>query len=216
MGSDQAGKNEIDPQALADADLYVCDRVSQCELLGELRARSRRALDRRPARRNWARWSPARCPGRPFAEAVTICDLTGTGAQDTAIATHALRAADAGALIAGEVLFDLVAIRDVNGEFNLAGNRIVSAEGLVAIDAGAAGRRADLDAAGFVGAGQDKDISRLQFVPRLRFRHHHADLPNTLACHMPYSNLLANCCNNLKRGYLRGGEIICGIPVAAQ
>ena len=27
--------------------------------------------------------------GRPSEEAVTICDLTGTGAQDTAIATHA-------------------------------------------------------------------------------------------------------------------------------
>src|SRR5690606_27820892 len=38
MGSDQAGKNEIEPAALAAADLYVCDRVSQCEVLGELRS----------------------------------------------------------------------------------------------------------------------------------------------------------------------------------
>ena len=38
MGSDQGGKNEIDPAALAAADLYVCDRVSQCETAGELRA----------------------------------------------------------------------------------------------------------------------------------------------------------------------------------
>ena len=38
MGSDQAGKNEIEPKAVARADLYVCDRISQAEKLGELRA----------------------------------------------------------------------------------------------------------------------------------------------------------------------------------
>ena len=31
-------------------------------------------------------------PGRTDALQITICDLTGTGAQDTAIATHALAA----------------------------------------------------------------------------------------------------------------------------
>jgi len=37
-------------------------------------------------------------PGRISDAQVTICDLTGTGAQDTAIATHALTAVqDAGA-----------------------------------------------------------------------------------------------------------------------
>jgi ornithine cyclodeaminase len=34
-------------------------------------------------------------PGRESQGQVTICDLTGTGAQDTAIATHALKAARA-------------------------------------------------------------------------------------------------------------------------
>ncbi|HSF94814.1 MAG TPA: ornithine cyclodeaminase family protein, partial [Thermohalobaculum sp.] len=38
MGSDMSQKNEIDPHALVAADLYVCDRVSQCAALGELRA----------------------------------------------------------------------------------------------------------------------------------------------------------------------------------
>jgi ornithine cyclodeaminase/alanine dehydrogenase-like protein (mu-crystallin family) len=32
-------------------------------------------------------------PGRTLESAVTICDLTGTGAQDTAIASHAYAAA---------------------------------------------------------------------------------------------------------------------------
>ena len=31
-------------------------------------------------------------PGRISPDAITICDLTGTGAQDTAIATHAFAA----------------------------------------------------------------------------------------------------------------------------
>jgi ornithine cyclodeaminase len=34
-------------------------------------------------------------PGRRSADEITICDLTGTGAQDTAIAVHAMQAADA-------------------------------------------------------------------------------------------------------------------------
>jgi ornithine cyclodeaminase len=95
MGSDQAEKNEIDPRALARADIYVCDRASQAESLGELRT----AL----AEGTWTRGTPPELgavvagatPGRHKPEDITICDLTGTGAQDTAIATHALVAARA-------------------------------------------------------------------------------------------------------------------------
>jgi ornithine cyclodeaminase len=93
MGADQAGKNEIEPAAVAAADLFVCDRVSQSEKLGELR--SARAAG------HLAGVSPPELgeviagskPGRRSESDVTICDLTGTGAQDTAIATHALSAA---------------------------------------------------------------------------------------------------------------------------
>jgi ornithine cyclodeaminase len=102
MGSDQAEKNELDPAVLARADTYVCDRVSQAETLGELRA----AL----AAGAWTRGVPpelgavvaGRTPGRPSPDAITVCDLTGTGAQDTAIATHALAACRA--LGAGTVM----------------------------------------------------------------------------------------------------------------
>ena len=103
MGSDQAGKNEIDPRALVAADLYVCDRVSQCEKLGEMRSAIASGL--------WDKGTPPELgeivsgarPGRTSDDQVTICDLTGTGAQDTAIATHAMeraRAAGAGSVIA--------------------------------------------------------------------------------------------------------------------
>ena len=43
-----------------------------------------------------------KAPGRTSQDQVTVCDLTGTGAQDTAIATHALavtRAAGSGTAI---------------------------------------------------------------------------------------------------------------------
>lgn len=102
MGSDQSGKNEIDPRALVSAGLYVADRVSQCEKLGELRSALAAGL--------WKRGTPPELGeivsgikmGRASEAEITICDLTGTGAQDTAIATFALaraRAAGAGSVI---------------------------------------------------------------------------------------------------------------------
>jgi ornithine cyclodeaminase len=93
MGSDQAGKNEIDPQALARADRYVADRVSQCEKLGELRSAIAAELMR--AERVPELGQVIRDPslGRRSADDVTIADLTGTGAQDTAIASYVFRLA---------------------------------------------------------------------------------------------------------------------------
>src|SRR6056297_1824459 len=38
MGSDAEAKNEIEPAALSRADAYICDRVGQCRVLGELRS----------------------------------------------------------------------------------------------------------------------------------------------------------------------------------
>jgi len=91
MGSDQAGKGEIDPAVFSRLDRYVPDRTGQCRLLGELRA----ALDAGTAP------DPADLHelgtvlrdlglGRRSPADVTLADLTGTGAQDTAIASIAL------------------------------------------------------------------------------------------------------------------------------
>lgn len=88
MGSDQSGKNEIDPRALVAADAYVCDRVAQAEVSGELEAALAAGL--------WTGGHPAELgevitgakSGRQSRQDVTICDLTGTGVQDTAIAAH--------------------------------------------------------------------------------------------------------------------------------
>ncbi|SIS71845.1 cyclodeaminase [Paracoccus saliphilus] len=93
MGSDQAGKNELDPHCLDRADLYVADRVSQTRLMGELRAALETGVltdaDDIPELGNII---TGRHPGRTGPEQITIADLTGTGVQDTAIATHALAA----------------------------------------------------------------------------------------------------------------------------
>ncbi|QFT97130.1 L-lysine cyclodeaminase [Roseovarius sp. THAF8] len=88
MGSDQEGKNEIDPAALAAADLYVCDRVSQCQTSGELEAARATGVLADVTPPELGEIIAGTATGRRTPEDVTICDLTGTGAQDTAIASH--------------------------------------------------------------------------------------------------------------------------------
>lgn len=91
MGSDSAGKNEIDPAVLGDADVVVCDHRGQCLNFGELR--SAVASGAIPANRRVAELgevSAGEREGRTSAEQVTVADLTGTGVQDTMIARLAL------------------------------------------------------------------------------------------------------------------------------
>ena len=96
MGSDADYKTEVAPAALAAADLYVCDRQSQCELLGELHhALEAGAVE--PGRRypELGQIIAGQAAGRASDQAVTLCDLTGTGVQDTAIASLARGRAEA-------------------------------------------------------------------------------------------------------------------------
>lgn len=97
VGSDAEHKREIATEAIAAADLFVCDSLLQSKRLGELRA----AID---GGFNMARAVElgqviaGEVSGRVSGDDVTICDLTGTGAQDTAIASMAVeRAIAAGA-----------------------------------------------------------------------------------------------------------------------
>jgi ornithine cyclodeaminase len=92
MGSDQPGKNEIAADALVAADLYVCDRLAQVRAMGELRAALEAGLWSMPEPPELGQLVAGQRAGRASTRCVTICDLTGTGAQDTAIAAHALRA----------------------------------------------------------------------------------------------------------------------------
>ncbi len=100
MGSDQHGKSEIEPAALLRA-VYVPDRLSQARELGELRAAIAAGLvraDHAFAELGAVLSGAAR--GRTSDKDITLADLTGTGVQDTAIATLALaRAGGAGSII---------------------------------------------------------------------------------------------------------------------
>lgn len=91
MGSDQEDKNELSPDILARADVLVCDRISQCEKMGELRtALESGRLESTAGVRELGEVIAGRAPGRTSEDQITVCDLTGTGVQDTAIATFTL------------------------------------------------------------------------------------------------------------------------------
>jgi ornithine cyclodeaminase len=98
MGSDAEHKNEIAPAALAAAR-YFCDRMQQTRVLGELHhALEAGAVDVHATFSELGQVIAGQAKGRTHECDVTICDLTGTGAQDTAIAALALsRAREAGA-----------------------------------------------------------------------------------------------------------------------
>jgi len=81
MGADMPAKQELFADCLGRADRVVCDRRAQCVVLGEL--------------------VTGRRPGRRGDDEITICDLTGVGVQDTAIARLAYRRALAHGLGAG-------------------------------------------------------------------------------------------------------------------
>lgn len=90
MGSDAAGKNEIDPKVIAAADRVVCDRRAQSEALGELRAAIAAGVVAADCEVDeLGEICAGLKPGRRSDQDITVCDLTGTGVQDTAIAAHA-------------------------------------------------------------------------------------------------------------------------------
>lgn len=102
MGSDAEHKNEVAPAILRMADLYVADSAKQTRRLGELHhaiAAGVMAADADVT--ELGQVIAGDRPGRRSASDITIADLTGTGVQDTAIATLAhdrARTANAGTI----------------------------------------------------------------------------------------------------------------------
>jgi ornithine cyclodeaminase len=96
MGSDQEHKVELDPVCLAGATLYVPDSQAQCALKGELRSAIEAGhLDADQVFRELGDITAGKAPGRVSDSDIIVADLTGTGVQDTAIATLARERADA-------------------------------------------------------------------------------------------------------------------------
>ncbi len=99
MGSDAEHKNELDPTAIRRA-IYVADSLVQTRRLGELHhAIAGGLVHAEDAFVTIGAVIAGDARGRKSDADLTICDLTGTGVQDTAIATLAVaraRAANAG------------------------------------------------------------------------------------------------------------------------
>jgi ornithine cyclodeaminase len=90
VGSDTPGKQELDAACLARADIVVVDRLAQCARFGELSHALAAGLMRETD--VWAQLGEVvagRKMGRTSDDQITICDLTGVGFQDTAIAALA-------------------------------------------------------------------------------------------------------------------------------
>ncbi|SFQ24985.1 ornithine cyclodeaminase [Bradyrhizobium sp. Ghvi] len=96
MGSDAEHKNEIEPTAIAHADLYVADSLAQTRRLGELHhAIAAGAVAGGAEFPELGEIIVGSKVGRTSKAQIIIADLTGTGIQDTAIATLAFARAEA-------------------------------------------------------------------------------------------------------------------------
>ncbi|WP_250493514.1 MULTISPECIES: cyclodeaminase [unclassified Caballeronia] len=106
MGSDAEHKNEIAPDVFKAAR-YVCDRLQQTRVLGELHhAISAGVIAADASFAELGQIIAQQVQGRMSDDDITVCDLTGTGAQDTAIAALALaraRATRAGSIFHNDV-----------------------------------------------------------------------------------------------------------------
>ncbi|WP_078408794.1 cyclodeaminase [Priestia abyssalis] len=90
MGSDAEHKQELETEVLARADKLVCDTKAQCARLGELHhALDFGVLTEGSSIIELGQLTSKEAVGRENDEQITVCDLTGTGVQDTAIALFA-------------------------------------------------------------------------------------------------------------------------------
>jgi len=90
MGSDAEHKQEIESEVLARVDKLVCDTKAQCARLGELHhALDSGVISDQSNIIELGQITSNKVSGRDRDDQITICDLTGTGVQDTAIALYA-------------------------------------------------------------------------------------------------------------------------------
>lgn len=89
MGSDAEHKNELDPKIVQECDLYIADNQSQTTILGELHhAIKAKLISSEKIFTELGSVINKDVQGRSSKDAITVCDLTGTGVQDTAIARY--------------------------------------------------------------------------------------------------------------------------------
>jgi ornithine cyclodeaminase len=86
VGSDSLGKQELDPEILRKATLLLVDSIAQCERLGE--------LQHAPNEKGMAVELGAFCQSPlpiDTAQDIIVCDFTGLGVEDLAIAEYVYR-----------------------------------------------------------------------------------------------------------------------------
>lgn len=94
MGADNGHKQELFPEVLGRADRLVCDLKDQVFRLGEHRfALDAGVIGQDAPVDELGAITSGRRPGRESGEQITLCDLTGVGTQDTAIALLAYQKA---------------------------------------------------------------------------------------------------------------------------
>ena len=90
MGSDAPNKMELDPQIYNRVDRFIVDSQSQSIAQGELRPVFEAGLiDESVSVDELGELCAGLKPARETDKQITVCDLTGTGLQDTAIADYA-------------------------------------------------------------------------------------------------------------------------------
>ena len=90
MGSDAEHKNELDPEIILSCNCYVPDNLDQTRILGELNhAITKKIIDKDKKFTELGEIIINPSSGRKTENDITVCDLTGTGVQDTAIARYA-------------------------------------------------------------------------------------------------------------------------------
>ncbi|MCP5092419.1 MAG: ornithine cyclodeaminase family protein, partial [Gammaproteobacteria bacterium] len=92
VGADFPGKQELAAEILTRADLLACDRLAQCRANGEIQHLV--TAGELPAGLDiveLGELTNGLRDGRQSDQEITVCDLTGTGVQDTAIANLAYR-----------------------------------------------------------------------------------------------------------------------------
>ena len=88
-GSDASEKCELDPAILELADMFVVDRIQQSQERGEMRlAIEQGVLVSDFKAIELGDICSSKVTGRTSENQITICDLTGTGVQDTAISNY--------------------------------------------------------------------------------------------------------------------------------
>lgn len=94
MGADSPDKEELYPAVVTCSDRVICDSKAQCFIRGELH----HALDKNLITEDspigeLGEITSGLIPGRTSQDQITLCDLTGVGVQDTAIARLAYQKA---------------------------------------------------------------------------------------------------------------------------